>query len=120
MPIPLPSQNVPSGQAGVVPQLGNPQPLQAQVPLVGGQQLQPPQMPVMVAPHVQQPAAPVNPAQQQQGLMGAVGGQQLGQQAAAQGEVYTMADLHQLAISQGRRLRFRRRRNADQSYPERH
>ena len=35
-----------------------------------------------------------------------------------QGEVYTMADLHSLAIMQGRRLRFRRRQEAHQSPPE--
>ena len=34
------------------------------------------------------------------------------------GEVYTMADLHNLAITQGRRLCFHRRWDANQSHPE--
>ena len=122
MPIPLPTETA----AAVGPQqmaalLGN---QQIQAPQMGGQQHQQGPIPVMAAHQVGQPSAAVvgAPLQQQQpqGQLGAVGGQQPHAANAGQGEVYTMADLHNMAITQGRRLRFRRRRGADVFKPERH
>ena len=72
------------------------------------QSLNVPQQLLMASQQVQQHPAPVVGDQQfqtqqlQQGQMGATAGQQMAQANPIQGEVYTMADLQYLAVTQGR------------------
>ena len=98
----LPTSHIaPRRNPGVVQQRALPIPLPTQPPTI--QQptaMMQPMMPAIVPQQIQQPTVPQSPSVQQMPQANPVGG-----------EVYTMADLHNLAITQGRRLLFRRRRS---------
>ena len=101
------SRITPRRNLGVVQQRAMPIPLPTQVSTPQQSADLPQQNPSgIAAPQVQQQPMPTSSVQQMGQAMG--------------GEVYTMANLHNLAVTQGRRLIFCRRWGDMQSHPQCH